>query len=175
MSRIVVAMTLAACLAGTDTHACGDKFLVIGRGVRAQRAKGAVHRASILMYLDPRTDVPAAVKDAKLETNLKLAGHRIRSVETPAALDAALLTGDIDIVLVGVADMKALESRAGDAPSRPTLLPILYDPTEEDLAAAERQYRCVMRSPGKTQHFLAVIDEAMVLRSAAMKKDRRVP
>lgn len=37
------------------------------------------------------------------------------------------------------------------------------------LAAAERQYRCVMKSPSKKQHFLKVIDEAVVLRQRAVR------
>ena len=175
MYRTLVALTLAGCLAGAEAYACGDKFLVIGRGVRAQRAKGAVHRASILMYFDPRTELAAAIKETHLETDLKLAGHRIRSLQGPGDLEAALASGDYDIVLVAVADMKALDSRAGVAASRPILLPILYDPTPEEQAAAERQYRCVMRSPSKKQHFLAVIDDAMVLRSKAMRQERTVP
>ena len=175
MSRILVAVTLAGCLTGAEAYACGDKFLVIGRGVRAQRAKGAVHRASIVMYLDPRTELPAAIKESQLETNLKLAGHTIRSLDSRGDLDAAVANGHYDVVLVGLPDMIALEPQVRRAASRPILLPILYDPTPEELAAAERQYRCVMRSPSKKQHFLAVIEEAMVLRSRAIKKDRNNP
>ena len=171
MSKTLVALTLAGCLAGADVQACGDKFLVIGRGVRAQRAKGAIHHASILMYLDPRSELPAAVRQSGLETDLKLAGHKLRSVESRGELGAALAAGDYDVVLAGLPDMTVLERQIGAGARPPILLPILYDPTPEELAAAQRRYRCVMRSPGKKQHFLALIDEAMVLRSKSVKRE----
>ena len=34
--------------------ACGDKFMLVGRGVRFQRAYAAIHPASILILLPPK-------------------------------------------------------------------------------------------------------------------------
>ena len=42
-------------------------------------------------------------------------------------------------------------------------------PTGEELAEAEKEWSCVMKSPSTNKHYLAVIDEAMVLK----KKERK--
>jgi hypothetical protein len=161
---LVAAVSLTACLAGMDGFACGDKFLVIGRGPRSQRAKGAVQKAAILMYMDSRSGLPAAIKEEGLESDLKLAGHKVRVLEDRREFGETLRAQRYDIVLAGISDMESLERELGSTPSRPILLPIVYDPTSEELAAARRRFECVMRSPSKKQHYLAVIDDAMVLR-----------
>lgn len=169
MGRILVAVSIVCCLGASDGFACGDKFLVIGRGLRSQRAKGAVQKASILMYLDPQGGLPAAMREEGLETNLKLAGHRLHSVSDRRELAQELRAQSYDIVLAGIEDMGRIEAELGAAPARPTLLPIIYNPTGEELAAAERRYQCVMKSPSKKQHFLAVIDDAMQSRQKAAR------
>ncbi len=155
----LVALLLLA--AGREGTACGDKFLVIGRG---RRVYTAAHPASILIYLNPKTPLPRALRELNIPSTLKAAGHKTRSVETPAQLDAALASGRYDIVLGDISDMTALEPKVGAAPSHPKLLPVIYNPTGAELTAAEREYACVMRSPSKDQPFLAVIDDAMELR-----------
>ncbi len=147
--------------AGREGTACGDKFLVIGRG---RRVSFAAHPASILIDLNPRTPLPRALRELKIPAALKAAGHKVRSVETEPQLEAALATGKYDLVLGDLSDMTALEPKVGAAPSHPKLLPVIYNPTGAELAAAEREYACVMRSPSKEQPFLAVIDDAMELR-----------
>ncbi len=161
--RRVWSLVVALGLLGTpgDAQACGDKFLVIGRGVRAQRARGAVHKTSILIYASPRGRLPEALKAGQLETNLRLAGHTLRQVDDRDTLSAELKAGRHDLVMADISDMLGLEPEVGSAPSRPYLLPVIHNPTGEELAEAERLHRCVMRSPSKKQHYLAVIDEAL--------------
>lgn len=162
--RITAVVLLAGSLASAEVQACGDKFLVVGRGPRAQRVKGAVQKASILMYLDRRTELPSAMKEEGLENELKLAGHRVRQIDTRGAVASELRARRYDIVMAGIADMNSLEVELGALPpgeSRPLLLPIVHNPTGDELAAAERRYQCLMRSPSKKQHYLAVIDDAI--------------
>jgi hypothetical protein len=64
-----------------DILACGDKFLIAGRGTRYQRPKN-VRAASVLIYADPASAVAAALKKAKVESLLKLEGHRATKVHT---------------------------------------------------------------------------------------------
>jgi hypothetical protein len=169
----VAVVALAAVLAGGDGVACGDKFVVIGRGVRAQRAKGAVQKAAILMYLDAGSELRAAMKEQGLEKNLKLAGHRVRTVANRRELVEALESDRHDIVLAGIADMATLKPALGTVLGpRPMALPILYNPTDDEMAEAERLYSCVLKSPAKQQHYLAVIDEAMAQQRAVAKARR---
>lgn len=166
MSKILLCLVLAggALLGAREAGACGDKFLVIGRGVRQQRAQGAVHRARVLLYQDPAGQLDAALRAQKVETHLKLAGHKLDSVESRAELSERLAAGKYDIVLAPISEMAALEQAVGGGPTKPFLLPVIYNPTGEELAQAEAEFSCVMKSPSTQKHYLAVIDEAMVLR-----------
>jgi hypothetical protein len=64
-----------------DVFACGDKFLVSGRGTRYQRPKSA-RAATVLIYADPASAVAVSLKKAKVESLLKLEGHRATKVQT---------------------------------------------------------------------------------------------
>ena len=166
MRKILLGLVLAgaALLGARDAAACGDKFLVIGRGVRQQRAQGAVHPAAILLYLDSKGQLEAALREEKVETHLKLAGHSLGSVDSRSKLAERLASGKYDIVLAPLSEMTALEQTVGSAPTRPFLLPVIHNPTGEELAEAEAEFSCVMRSPSTKKHYLAVIEEVMALR-----------
>jgi len=169
MRRTILGLVLAggALLMVREAGACEDKFLVIGRGARQQRALGAVQRASILLYLDAQGHLRTALSESKLESNLKLAGHSLRSAEGRSELAEGLASGKYDIVLADISEMAALEPAVGSGSSRPYLLPVISNPTGDELAEAEAEYSCVMKSPSTKKHYLAVIDEAMVLRKKA--------
>src|SRR5438094_6740049 len=77
-------------------EACGDKFLVVGRGVAYQRTYTAPRPASILIYKDANPGVSSAIKDLDLQATLGMAGHKFQVVETPSALEAALQSGRFD-------------------------------------------------------------------------------
>src|SRR5712671_7842122 len=85
---VVSALAVAAIvsLGGRVASACGDKFLTVGRGVRFQRAYAAIHPASILIVLPVKTVKSAAVRDSALTTALKMAGHRVETVQQPVNL-----------------------------------------------------------------------------------------
>src|SRR5712691_7079570 len=78
---------------------CGDKFVVLGRGVRFQRVNASAHPASILIYMNPASHVPAADKEFQLQSTLKLAGHKPAVVEDQSGLEKALKSGRYDLVL----------------------------------------------------------------------------
>jgi hypothetical protein len=115
------------------------------------------------MYVSPGGALVEALKETGLDRQLTLAGHKVEPVKS-GALDRALATGNYDLVLADLSDMTALEARVGAAPTHPTLLPIVYNPTGEELETAQREYRCVMRSPSTRQGYLAVIEDAMAAR-----------
>ena len=150
--------------------ACGDKFLVIGRGVRRARASGVSRPASIVIYANPKTSLPEALADSRLDSHLRNSGHRVTSVTTLGALQAALQAGGVDIVMSAVSDMNGIEPDIRSASSKPALLPVIYNPTGKELAAAERQYHCVMKAPSRKQDYVDVINEALKIRADDAKK-----
>jgi CheY-like chemotaxis protein len=170
MKRTVVAAGFASAtvlLACADAQACGDKFLVVGRGMRYQRVHPAAHPASILIYMNPDSRVPAAAKEIQLQSSLKRAGHRVEAVDNAASLQDALKSARYDLVLADISDSPALERQVGSQPSMPVVVPVLYRPTGNELVAAQKQYGCTINAPSKD--YLAAIDEAMTQR---LKKGR---
>jgi hypothetical protein len=150
---------------GGDALACGDKLVVVGRGVRANRVLGAPRRASILVYADPTGSLPAALEEGHLRKDLERAGHRLRTTTSRQEFDTALGTGTYDLVLADLKVAPALEGAAKAATSRPTVLPTLFKPSAAELAAASRQYSCVVTSPGAQKDYMTVINEAMAERA----------
>jgi DNA-binding NtrC family response regulator len=148
-----------------DVFACGDKLVVVGRGLKTSRAMGAPHRASILVYADPKGSLPAALEEGHLRKDLERAGHRLRTTTSREEFDAALGTGTYDLVLADFKAAPLLESETKAAASKPTILPTLYNPSDAELAAASRQYSCVVKAPGDQKDYMTVINEAMADRA----------
>jgi len=160
-STLLPLLGAAALMCSPDAHACGDKFLVVGKGVRYSRAR-AVHPASILIYMNPGSRLPAAAKDVQLEARLLQAGHKVKKVDSAGQLGEALKSKRYDIVLGDIADSPGLEKQVAAEPSGPVVVPVLYRPTAAELATAKSQYGCAMNAPSKDP--LSAIDEAMTQR-----------
>lgn len=170
MKRILIVgfLTLSAVATGPDLIACGDKFLILGRGTRFQRA-AARTPASILVYANPTSNLPKALANLPVEATLRKAGYKPTTVTSTSDLDAALGRGGWDLVLADIADSPALSSRIrGD--SGPSLLPVVYNGTGSELAQARKLYVYILKSPTKNQSFLDAIDEALALRTKARVK-----
>ena len=162
-AMLAAGLSAAALATGGDALACGDKLVVVGRG-RPRRVKG-VQQAAILVFADPAGTLPAALDEGNLRKDLERAGHRIRSVSTRQELTSALGTGSYDLVMTDYKSAASIEADAKTAASHPTVLPTLYKPSAADLAAAERQYRCVMKAPSQQNDYLAVVNEALAERA----------
>lgn len=152
----------AAVLFGTMGFACGDKLLVIGRGVRFQHVY-AQHRGYLVIY-SPGARGGANLNSATLQTVLRRAGHQLQTVEGASQLDQALKSGKVDVVLAGFADLAGITGELRAAPSKPVILPILFKPSKAALAAAQREYKLALKAPADAFQYLAAIDEAMKLR-----------
>jgi hypothetical protein len=119
--------------------------------------------------VNPKSELPAALAESRLDAHLRKAGHRVRTAETRPELQAALLDGTVDVVLTGLSDMTALEPDVRAAASKPALLPVIYNPTGQELKEAEKKFACVMKAPSRNQDYLDVINEALAVRSEPAK------
>jgi hypothetical protein len=176
MKKLMLAAGLAgAALAlGGDALACGDKLVIVGRGMRPKRVRGSVP-ASILVYADPKGSMPAALDEGHLRKDLEKAGHRVRSVVTREELENALDTGSYDLVFADLKAAPLVETEAKDARSKPTVLPTLFNPSDADMAAATKEYHCVVKAPGSQKDYLAVVNEAMALRAKEPQAQKKNP
>jgi len=91
--RLLAVGLLVLANAGTDLLACGDKFLVISRGTRFQRAAAARQPANILVYANPASTLPKALEKVMVDATLRKAGYKPTSVSDANALEQALRQG----------------------------------------------------------------------------------
>lgn len=154
------ALAIAALiLVTTNANACGDKFLVVGRGLRYERAYAAEHPGSILVYRNKNYQDPKASSD--LENALKKAGHKVQSVDDVTTLSTMLKSTKFDMVVINLSDAPMLEEQIISSTYKPAVLPVIYNRTGTELAAAGKQYDCILKASGKNTDALKVVDSAM--------------
>jgi hypothetical protein len=133
--RFVVLVATVGIWMGGDLLACGDKFLVAGRGTRYQRPKNA-RAASVLIYANPSSGLPAALKNVKVESVLKHEGHRSTTVETFDQLSAILAGGRFDVVVAASSVAAEVERLLGGGSDRAVVLALDAPPKEGTLLKA---------------------------------------
>jgi ABC-type amino acid transport substrate-binding protein len=166
--RLAGAVLAVALLNGNVGLACGDHLLVIGRGVRFQRAY-AQRQANLVIYSD-ETQSGAILMSAKLQTTLKQAGYKLQMVEGASQLEESLKSGKVDVVLADFADIAEITRQLQSAPSKPVVLPILVKPSKAKLAAAQREYKFALKASADEIQYLTAIDEAMKSRLRIVAK-----
>jgi DNA-binding NarL/FixJ family response regulator len=135
-----------------DLFACGDKFLVGGRGTRYQRPKNA-RAASVLIYADPASAVAASLKKAKVESLLKLEGHKATNVQTLDELSNVMTSGRYDVILTANSDSANVQRMLATGPDAAIVVGV------DDLV--------------KNKTLLQAIDKAVVQRDQNLKKTVR--
>jgi hypothetical protein len=153
-------------------QACGDKFLLVGRGVEFHRAYAAVYPASIVIYARLPGDAAKAIRDSRFQASLKQSGHKVLLVENDAALARALEAERVDLILTDVADAESMSRQASTAPTKPDVLPVMYRPTKEEAQTIETRYQCRLTSADRADRYLVAIDNAMKTRAEKKKKGR---
>ena len=162
-SLILLGMFLVAAVA----WACGDKLMLV-MGASLSRIK-PVHPALILAY-PGRTASATLIRDLQLQPAVRRAGHRIQVVEDDAGLNNALKGGKYDLVMADVANAGELSQRMLTAPSKPVLLPVAFQASKEEQAAAQKKYHCLLRAPSNAENYLAAIDQAMEWKAKAINR-----
>lgn len=161
-----VLLSLAALCTGADLLACGDKFLVLGRGTRFERAPTARSHAAILVYAAPSSPMTDAMGRLSVEAALKKAGYRPRFVASPQDVERELRRGGWDLVVVDLADAPAVAAHAA-AESAPLVVPVALGATRDQLTQARQRYARVIAAPARGQAFVDAIDDAMAAKRKA--------
>jgi hypothetical protein len=182
---LLIAVAASALSQGVvPLDACGDKLLMLGRGVRFQ-SKHTPRAASVLLYL-PESATGLALTDPKLESALREAGHAVRAVTSPADLESALRGGTFDVVLANVTHAPELERALGLAAGNAVLLPAIYlvapgaqpiskQQSKADRDKASKDFAVIVEVPGRPGHYCHAVDEAMELKLKREKAAARRP
>jgi hypothetical protein len=147
-----------------DVTACGDKFMIPGRGMTFLQAYKPGHVASVVIYA-PSLKPADVLATAKVESLLALVGHRVNTVRTEIELTHRLATVKTDIVLTDLADAATLVVQAQLSPNRPTVVPVMAK--KADAKAVKTQYAFQLRNGDDEGKFLATIDSVMKQRVKA--------
>ena len=160
VATTVVLLTVGS-LGSQDVWACGDKFLLLGRGVRYQRAYAAIHPASILIVAPPKSVKTAAVRDSRLQSALKMAGHRV-DVVSAAKMRDALAGSRYDIVLAQRADAIGIPDALPPGGRKPSIIGVPENAA--DVAADRQRFDAVLITPQSLPDILRLFDDVMKAR-----------
>ena len=129
MIRRLLGLLVGAAIAAmmwSPVQACGDKFLLVGRGVRFQRAYLAVHPANILIYARSTTNADRAIRDPQFHKTLRQAGHQLSVIEDTTLFEHALRVSSFDIILADLTEAPTIDALVLTAPSHPKALYVEY-------------------------------------------------
>ena len=168
----------------TTAQACGDKLLLLGRGIRFQ-SRHTPRAASVLLYL-PQTGSGRSLTDPNLESALKEAGHGVHAVTTTGDLESALRSRAYDVVLANVTDAPDLERAQAVVDANAVVLPAVYlvapagqqqgkQQAKADRARATREFSLIVEVPGRPGHYCAAVDKAMELKLKREQAGARRP
>jgi hypothetical protein len=186
MRQILVTAVIAATVtqSGIPLHACGDKLLMLGRGVKFQ-SKHTPRAAAVLLYL-PESATGLALTDPKLESALREAGHAVRAVTSRADLESALSAGTFDVVLANVTQAPELERAQAVVGHNSVVLPAIYlvapgaqpiskQQSKADRDKAAKDFAVIVQVPGRPGHYCHAVDEAMELKLKREKTATQKP
>jgi len=175
MRRVLIwTASMLAVLVAVAPHleACGDKLLVLGRGIRFQ-SRHTPRAASVLIYLPPGT--ANQVTDPDMESALREAGHAVHAATTGEELENALRSGGYDVVLTNVTNAPELERVRSAVSSDAVVLPAVYlvapsgqrparQQAKADEEKAAHDFRVVIEVPSRAGYYCAAVDKAMELK-----------
>jgi hypothetical protein len=170
MRKRTSAMAVAVVLAGASAVglACGDKFLVPGRGVRYAGRAPMREGATILLFVRPGSAMEAAFRASNVEARLRSAGYKPMLVSSDEQFAAAARSGSWDVVVADLMDAVTMPAAASSS----SVLPVAHEAAKTSLDATRRQYRHVVVVPAKGQAVVDAVDAVMADR-AAQAKDRK--
>jgi hypothetical protein len=162
---LTVGLVGALALSARTAAACGDKFVVVGRVTSLGQMKATANPASILIYSNPASRIPAAEREYRLASTLKRVGHKTLVLQDRVQVDEALVSRGFDLVLADFTDASSLEQTVRSLSPDTLVIPVLYKPSGAELAEAEKHYGCLLKASGKNDDLLTVVDEAMKSRA----------
>ena len=163
---VIGLLGIAALCVGTSLLACGDKFLVAGRGARFQKG-GA--RTPVLIFAPLSSTLRGGSRTPSVDSVLRRAGYRPAVAASTEELGRVLREGGAGVVLVDLADAPTVAKFAPAAPAGPVILPVLANASRQQIAEARKTYGVALKSPSGSDALLDAVDEAAQLHANSGK------
>lgn len=139
----------------TPASGCGDKLVMLGRGVRFDELYTSRSPGSVVLYTEPGSRLEKADRKLHIGASLFLAGHEVAVVRTSEELKTAANDTAVDVLLVDAKDVSAIDAVNGG----PEVLGILYRPSKEERVEAGSSNACLTEAaPKKGKALLELID-----------------
>jgi hypothetical protein len=119
VTAIVVALAAGIATVSPVAHACGDKFMMAGRGPRFQKVYASVYPGKVLIYAKPSSDPKAAIRNPQLHKMLRQAGHTVTVVEDWPQFEQEMKRQVVDVLLVECSESARLAPVLPSSPGRP--------------------------------------------------------
>ena len=161
-------------LLSTTAFACGDKLVLSIGNLRFRQVNESPRPASILAYTPGNSRVAEVVKELEQQSAGKRVGLTFYSLDDPGRLDEVLRAQKYDLLLVDAGDADNLQRHAQSVPSKPVVLPVVYQSSKSAAAEAEKRFHCVLTAPNSAGRYLSAIDRAMEFKLKAGSR-KRVP
>ena len=152
-------LVLAGLCAGTPLLACGDKFLVAGRGARFQR--GGSHAVSVLIYAPPSSALQGGAGVTSIDRVLARAGYHPAVAASPEELSKALKESTPQVVLADIADAPTVGKQTPQGTAGPALLPALGNASHQALTDARKAWGAALKVPASGDALLDAVDEIL--------------
>lgn len=163
-------LTALVCVFATATlDACGDKFLLVGRGLAFGRAYASIYPGAIVIFSGPRT----TPEHERLQQNIRRAGHRVSLVADESALTKSVLLEQTDIIIADVAIKTALDQRIAALQMKPSVLYLVSESGDARRAAPVPADAPLLKNKEKAGRFLVVIEDIMKQRQQAGVRVKR--
>jgi len=119
MRRLItstLAVLAVGALAGSNLNACGDKLLLLGRGVQISRYQTTKQPLSIILYKHEGLAKGSGMND--FEIIVKRIGHKVRIAKNLTQLNEVLSSSKVDVVAADPTDLSSVRQTVGSTPSK---------------------------------------------------------
>jgi hypothetical protein len=134
----------------TQSPACGDKVLALGRAVKLRYL--SAHSTLILIYARAGTRAAGALSDPKLQSSLKQSTQTLKYVTSMVEFEEALVHTKYDLVLTDAGDAAATEEKLQAICSHTVVVPVLNAGTKAEASTLAKLYHVVLKTPGNQTH-----------------------
>jgi hypothetical protein len=160
LTALVVVVAAGIAALSPVAHACGDKFMMAGRGPKFQKVYASVYPGKVLVYAKPSSDPKAAIGNPRLHKALRQAGHEVTVVEHWPQLEQAMKRDAVDVVLLDADDAVRLAPLLTSSRGRPEAMFVAVSNN-----AATPNVVCRLKASDGERKYLEEIENTMKART----------
>ena len=165
-------ITLAALAGGQDLLACGDKYLMPGRGVGYAQLYKAKVPGSIVIFAPADPAGAGALRSAQLQAALRAVGHRLTVVQDEPQVKKLLAAGGVDIVMSDLGKTTIVATPSPATGARATVVPVMLQGNKLGPTACSGSFECQLKNGDRLERFLTTVNKVMEARAKALKSPR---